>query len=60
MRPEDKLHKKLRDSKSTNDIFKSFSDYYGEKADESRMKANNMLIVIFGLFILIMAMTCIC
>ena len=60
MRPEDKLHKKLRNSKSTNEIFKSFADYYGEKADESSQRAKNMLIVIFGLFALILAMSCMC
>lgn len=63
---EDRLHKRLRNTEhikdndtAVKDVIEAFSDYYGDKAEESIQKAKMYLgltIVAFAL-IIILAMT---
>lgn len=69
MTPEDRLHKRLRDTHKIKDnnsavrnVFGSFADYYGEKADEDRVAAKRTLVMI-GAMVVILFMflfSCMC
>lgn len=69
MTPEDRLYKRLDRTKNSKDndsavreVFKSFANYYGEKADQDREKAKRALIGVFAAsaLLLMFLFSCLC
>ena len=53
MKAEERLRNRLKSSKNVGDVFESFAEYNGEKAEEARKKANMYLVGIFVIVIVI-------
>ena len=54
MTPEQKLQERLKSSKEVSDVFQSFADYNGEKAEEARKKSNIYLLLMVVIVLILM------
>jgi hypothetical protein len=59
MTPEEKLRNRLESSKDMTDVFQSYADYNGEKAEEARKQSNIYLALIF-VVVIILITSCLC
>ena len=48
-----KTHKIKDDKKAVGEVFNIFGDYYGEKAEQSKKKANRALVMVILAFALV-------